>query len=179
LVRYEARGVEHLRLGIDIRSGMPPPRPTDPAVRTRASGSFCLKHSAVHHPRSRSRMKAAPLFLAAFALTGCETLTTPSAAGVLHAGIQAGSLVLTNDGYRNSFYIVIEEETAVRVNWAPCVDSVRCDHVPPRSRARVSLGSVVGYEPGRSRALLVYWWHRDADQTGTSADRIRTLHVRL
>jgi hypothetical protein len=123
-------------------------------------------------------MKAAPLFLAAFALTGCDTLTIPSA-GALHAGIHADSLVLTNEGTRNAFYIVIDEGLATRVKWALCVDSARYDHVPPRAHARVDLGSVPGYEPGCSRALLVYWWYRESVHAGASADRIRTLHVRL
>jgi len=124
-------------------------------------------------------MKAAPLFLAAFALTGCGTLTTPSDAAVLHAGVLADSLVLSNAGGRDAFYLVLEEETAALVNWAPCIDHARCDHVPPRSDTRIELGSVLGYEAGRSRALLVYWWQRIGDHAGATADRIRVLRVTL
>gem|GEM_PF-5536251 len=124
-------------------------------------------------------MKSAPQFLAAFALTGWGTLTTPSDGRALRAAIRDDTLVLSNPGSRDAFYRVIEEEAAALARRAPSVDSAGYGCLLQRSSTAIDLDSVPGYQPGRSRALHVYWWYRGPDHAGTSADRIRTLHVRL
>jgi hypothetical protein len=124
-------------------------------------------------------MKSAPQLLSAFALTGWGTLTTPYDGGALRATIDDATLVLSNPGSREAFYRAIDEEAAARANQLPCVDSPGFGSVPTHSNTRVELDSVLGYEPGRSRAVRIYWWHEHADHTGATAARIRVLHVTL
>jgi hypothetical protein len=86
---------------------------------------------------------------------------------------------LANSSASAVFYIVIENETATRIDWIPCADASRCLQVTPHSEKTVPNSDIIGYTPGDQQAI-VYWWHLvPAPGGGVRADSVRVVQVRL
>jgi hypothetical protein len=111
--------------------------------------------------------------LAVLAL-GCNSPTGPFQ---VTAGV--GSLRLANTTEIPVYYVLIESETATRVDWIPCTNPSSCLQVAPRAEKTVPYQEIMGYEPGDREAIL-YWWHLEpAPADAFQPDSIRAKRVRL
>jgi hypothetical protein len=100
--------------------------------------------------------------------------TSPT--GPFQVTARIGSLQLENSSPKAVYYVLIESETATRVDWA---NPSTCLNVAPRAAASIPYAQIMGYEPGDAEAIL-YWWHlQPAASGGFQVDSIRAKRVRL
>jgi hypothetical protein len=77
------------------------------------------------------------------------------------------------------YYVLIESETATRVDWAPCTNPSSCAQVAPLAATNIPYAQIMGYEPGDAEVIL-YWWHLEpAPAGGFQVDSIRAKRVRV
>ncbi len=103
-------------------------------------------------------LRFAPLLAVASAIAfGCANPIAPDAQSVgVHLG--AAGVVLTNRTDADVFYMVVEREMAVLIDWIGCTDpGSACPRVAPSSSTVVPYDQVFGW-PG-SGQVIVYWWH--------------------
>jgi hypothetical protein len=86
-----------------------------------------------------------------------------------------GAIELTNGSSARVFYFLYERQDAARINWAPCVDAVRCPSLRPGERVVIPNTAIGGYGPGKAEAIV--WWWRGPREPGL--DDIRAIVVRL
>jgi hypothetical protein len=105
---------------------------------------------------------------------GCASPT-----GLFQVTARTGSLQLANATAMAVYYVLIESETATRVDWAPCANPSTCVQVAAHAEKTVPYGQIMGYEPGDAEAIL-YWWHLEpAPADRFQPDSIRATRVRL
>lgn len=105
---------------------------------------------------------------------GCTSPTGP-----FQVTAQPGSLRLANSTPMAVYYVLIESETATRVDWIPCTNPSTCLQVAPHGDKTVPYREIMGYEAGDREAIL-YWWHLEpAAADGFQPDSIRAKRVRL
>ncbi len=102
-------------------------------------------------------MRTNRLLWAAALLVGCANPVAPAAESVgVHLG--AAGVVVTNRTDADIFYMVVERETALLIDWIGCNDpAAPCPRVAPSSSTVVPYDQVTGW-PG-SGQVIVYWWH--------------------
>ena len=72
-------------------------------------------------------------------------------------------------------YFVYEREGAALINWAPCVDPLRCPSLGPGDRVVIHNAAIGGYAPGKGEAIV--WWWRGPSPPGL--DDIHAIVVSL
>lgn len=109
---------------------------------------------------------------------GCGSGTAPVYRGGVEAIARDQKIDVMNRTERPVFTFVVGRDLAALINWAPCVDAVRCPPIPPgsiRSEAYPQVRSGVA-----EREAIVYWWHAIRGADGTlHADKIRGRLVTL
>ena len=102
-----------------------------------------------------------------------------SPTGPFQVTARTQSLKLENSGVVPVYYVLIESETATRVDWAPCTDPSACTHVAPRAATSIPYEQIMGYEPGDAEVIL-YWWHLEpAPAGGFQVDSMQAKRIRL
>lgn len=118
--------------------------------------------------------------LVALALTGCSNSspTAPWRTGTVAAVASQGRILITNGTKQPVFTMAVGRQSLALINWAPCVDPVRCPPIEPGGTREVPYpGGGIGPE---EREAVVYWWHARQDPgDGVSPDAIRTIIVDL
>ena len=118
--------------------------------------------------------------LAAAALTaGCDSPTDGGVEPGLAVFARTGVITLSNTTDAPLYYVILERETAIVANWAPCATPANCPGVEPGGETAIRYQDVSGYEPGDSEALLTSY-RLTASAGGTwKATDFRTTVVSL
>lgn len=98
--------------------------------------------------------------------------------GNLDVVAQQQSLQLTNQGSAPIYVFVIEANTAMVANWAPCNDPASCGGIESGKPVTLAYTGISGYAPG-AREAIVYWWHLVRGGSGYQPDSVRTVRVGL
>ena len=104
------------------------------------------------------RLLPAATAAAVLLFASCSDATEPLPADSVLATSEVGSIALTNQSSARVFYFVYEREAAALINWAPCVDPLRCPSLGPGDRVVIPNTAIGGYAPGKGEAI-VWWWH--------------------
>jgi hypothetical protein len=91
-------------------------------------------------------------------VAACTRPSDPVGDMPLHATTRPGVVVLTNPALGVKFYFLYEREGAALINWAPCVDPVRCPSLGSGEQVVIPNTAIGGYAPGKTEAI-VYWWY--------------------
>ena len=103
-------------------------------------------------------MKASILVAALLLGAACSSPDGPDASHPLRVNARAGTLQVANVSGQRVFYFIYERQGAALINWAPCVDQAQCSSVAPGTRDTVPYSSIGGYAPGKTEAIL-WWWY--------------------
>ena len=121
------------------------------------------------------RLLAAATAVAVLFLASCSDATEPRPAESVFATSEVGAIALTNQSSARVFYFVYEREGAALINWAPCVDPLRCASLGPGDRVVIHNAAIGGYAPGKDEAIV--WWWRGPSPPGL--DGIHAIVVSL
>ena len=106
--------------------------------------------------------------------SACTSLTGP-----FEVSARPAALRLENSSAMAIYYVLIESETATRVDWAPCTNPLSCTKVAPGGATNIPYAQIMGYEPGDAEVIL-YWWHLEpAPAGGFQVDSIRAKRVHV
>jgi len=120
-----------------------------------------------------------PLLAIVLATAACTSPSEVATSAPLTITATNGALQLTNGPAQTVFYFIYERQAAALINWAPCVDPSRCASLAPRAATAVPYGTIGGYGPGKTEAI-VWWWHAEPGPAdGSVPGPIGAVVVRL
>ena len=108
-------------------------------------------------------------------VASCSRPSDPAAEFPLIASARPGAVELVNPALGVKFYFLYEREGAALINWAPCVDPVRCPSLGSGERVVIPNTAIGGYTPAKSEAI-VWWWYGPEPP---SPEDIHAIIVRL
>lgn len=117
--------------------------------------------------------------LGAIVLAGACSSPTEYQADGLRATVSPPQLVLTNTSNERIAYVVVDRDFAALALFA-CLVSADSPSLAPSGEVTLQYSSIPGYEPGKSKAALVWFATvTDADTGCIGEARVRTLRVNL
>jgi len=110
-------------------------------------------------------------------LAACNSSTQPQRDAVLSISVSEPNIVITNNGSKPVFTMVLGKNYAALGDWFPCVDEAICTPIPPHGKQTRTFGDA-GIDESETEAL-VYWWFAVMKDNVPTHDSIRLTTIRV
>ena len=111
--------------------------------------------------------------------TSCASPAEPTLLHPLSLAATDSTLQLANSASQSVFYFIYERQAAALINWAPCVEPSRCQFLPPGGQASVPYSDIGGYGPGKTEAILWWWYAVPGPADGSLPGEVHSIVVKL